>query len=184
MLPIHIRFRGMPNQRWWDFEEGTTNFGAIDPERRDLAKLLVMDFMLIHGNDWYMIPLRQPVGRLMEVQWLVVHDVFGDLTHVPRADAAAVPADQRWTMFTLTSPRHPNGIAPFAIQPPTAAGAVLEGPVLEQVRFLRDETANMVWAIEETLESGIGQPLPGLERYQATRPADPPSPGPPARARP
>jgi len=176
VLPNHVRFRGMPNQRWWDFEEGTTDFGAIQPQKRDLSKLLVMDFMLIHGNDWYLIPLRQQVGQLMEVEWLVVNDVFGDVTHVPRADAENVPADQRWTMFTLSSPQHPNEIAPFLIQPPTAAGSVLEGAVLEEVRFLRDEMANMVWAIEETLESGIGQPLPGLERYQATRPTIAPPP--------
>jgi len=178
VLPIHVRFRGMPNQRWWDFEEGTTDFGAIEPEKRDLAKLLVMDFMLIHSNDWYLVPLRQPVGQLMEIEWMVVHDVFGDLTHVPRADAADVRQDERWTMFTLTSPTQPNGIAPFLIQPPTASGSVLEGPVLEEVRFLRDEMANMVWAIEETLEGGLGQAFPGLERYQATRPANPAPPAP------
>ena len=174
MLPIHVRFRGMPNQRWWDFEEGTTDFGAVEPEKRDLAKLLVMDFMLIHGNDWYLIPLRQPVGQLMEVEWLVVHDVFGDVTHVPRADAAPVPAAERWTLFSLTAPEQPNGIAPFFVQPPTAAGSVMDGQVLEEVRFLRDETANMVWAIEEILEGGIGQPLRGLERDQAALPATPP----------
>src|SRR5205085_8022443 len=60
--------------------------------------------------------------------------------------------------------------------------------VLEEVRFLRDEMANMVWGIEETLENGIGQPLPGLERFQATRPASsappaapPESPHPPLK---
>jgi hypothetical protein len=185
VLPNHVRFRGMPNQRWWDFEEGNTDFGAIQPEKRDLAKMLVMDFMLIHSNDWYLIPVRQQVGKIIEVEWLVVHDVFGDRTHIPRADAARVPADQRWTMFSVTAPSEPNGIAPFLIQPPTAAGSALEGPVLEEVRFLRDEMANMVWGIEETLENGIGQPLPGLERYHATKPENPAPPGPlPAQPQP
>ncbi len=183
VLPIHVRFRGMPNQRWWDFEEGSTDFGAIEPEKRDLARLLVMDFMLIHGNDWYLLPLNQPVGQLLEIEWLVVHDVFGDVTHVPRADAAPMPAAERWTLFSLTAPDQPNGIAPYLIQPPTAAGAVLEGPVLEEVRFLRDEMANMVWAIEEILEGGIGQPMRGLERDQAARPETTP-PAAPAPAGP
>jgi hypothetical protein len=179
VLPNHVRFRGMPNQRWWDFEEGNTDFGSIQPEKRDLAKMLVMDFMLIHSNDWYLIPIRQEVGQIIEVEWLVVHDVFGDKTHIPRADATNVPAAERWTMFSLTSPNDRHGITPFLIQPPTAAGSILEGPMLEEVRFLRDEMANMVWAIEETLENGIGQPLPGLERYHATKPPNPPSPPPP-----
>src|SRR6266436_2763484 len=125
VLPNHVRFRGMPNQRWWDFEEGNTDFGSIQPEKRDLAKMLVMDFMLIHSNDWYLIPTRQEVGQIIEVEWLVVHDVFGDKTHIPRADAANVPADERWTMFSLTAPNQPHGITPFLIQPPTAAGSIL-----------------------------------------------------------
>ena len=53
IMPGHVRFRGMPNARWWEFETAQTDFGAVQPEKRDLARLIFMDFMLIHGDDWY-----------------------------------------------------------------------------------------------------------------------------------
>jgi hypothetical protein len=62
VVPVHVGFRGMPNARWWDFENGQTDFGDLRVDRCDVAKLVVMDFMLIHGNDWFVIPLEQPVG--------------------------------------------------------------------------------------------------------------------------
>jgi hypothetical protein len=159
VLPTHVRFRGMPNRRWWAFETSRTDFGAIQPDRRDLAKLLVMDFMLIAGNDWFVAPLTLAAGTLCQIDALVVHDVFGGATLVPRADAGAAPIP--WSMFSTTSP---DGVAPFFVLPPTAATAVQHGAVVEEVRFLRDETANMVWGIEHTIEGGLGQPLPGQER--------------------
>jgi hypothetical protein len=58
--------------------------------------------------------------------------------------------------------------ASFFLVPPGAAGAVETGVPLEEVRFLRDEMANMVWAIEHATENGIGQPWPGHERAVAS----------------
>ena len=55
LVPAFVSFRGMPNRRWWDFERGMTDFGAITPDRRDMAKLVLMDFMLIHGNDYFLM---------------------------------------------------------------------------------------------------------------------------------
>ena len=43
VMPGHVRFRGMPNARWWEFETTETDFGGIQPEKRDLAKLIELD---------------------------------------------------------------------------------------------------------------------------------------------
>ena len=163
VLPTHVRFRGMPNFRWWDFETGVTDFSAIQPDRRDLAKLLVVDFMLIAGNDWFVAPLVLPTGTVCQIDALMVHDVFGGTTFVPRADDAPAGAPIPWSMFSTSAPA---GVAPFYLLPPTAATAVIQGPAIEEVRFLRDETANMVWGVEHTIEGGLGQALPGQERAQ------------------
>ncbi len=163
-IPVHVRFRGMPNHRWWDFESSNTDFGAVEPDRRDLARLLVVDFMLIAGNDWFQVPVQLPVGTLCQVDALVVHDVFGGATLVPRADTLDGGPTLPWTMFSTTSP---NGVASFFLMPPAAGPTVQHGPLIEEVRLLRDEMANMVWGIEQTLEGGLGQPLPGQERAQA-----------------
>jgi hypothetical protein len=175
VLPTHVRFRGMPNHRWWDFETGVTDFGAIQPDRRDLAKLLVMDFMLIAGNDWFVAPLVVPTGSVCLIDALVVHDVFGGVTFVPRADDGPPGAAVPWSMFSTAAPR---GVAPIFLLPPTAATAVLQGPAIEDVRFIRDETANMVWGVEHTIEGGVGQGLSGQERAQlaALQPVAPVTP--------
>lgn len=169
VMPTHVRFRGMPNFRWWDFESGLTDFGAVEPEVRDLARLLVIDFMTVAANDWFVAPLTVPVGSLCEIDTLIVHDVFGGRTVVPRANAAAPDASDRWTMFASTSA---VGDAAFFLLPPAAATAVLQGDSIEEVRFLRDEMANMVWAIEHELEGGTGEGLAGQDRAIASGEVD------------
>lgn len=163
VMPTHVRFRGMPNFRWWDFESGLTDFGAVEPEVRDLARLLVIDFMTVAANDWFVAPLTVPVGSLCEVDTLIVHDVFGGRTVVPRANDLSGDPSRRWAMFASTS----SGDAPFFLMPPAAATAVLQGDSIEEVRFLRDEMANMVWAIEHKLQGGTGEGLAGHDRAVA-----------------
>ena len=172
-LPTHVRFRGMPNPRWWDFERGGTDFAAVVPDQRDLAKLLVMDFMLIHGNDWFAIPYDQEVGTTCLIDLLLVHDVFGGITLVDRADAGRADAAQRWTCFSLAQPARGGAPADFFFLPPSAGAARLPGGALEEVRFARDEQANYVWGIEHTTEGGDGRPWLGHERSIAESAREP-----------
>jgi hypothetical protein len=166
VMPGHVRFRGMPNARWWDFETGKSDFGAILAETRDLAKLLFMDFMLIHGDDWYLAPLEVSPGSLTLVDSLEVTDVFGVVTAIPRADGA------RWNMFATTD-RRSGALAPFLVVP--AQAPALQGAPIEEVHLLRDETADMAWAIETIVEGPTGvarlAPLPPVLGVPADAPA-------------
>lgn len=177
IIPSHVRFRGMPNARWWDFESGTTDFGDIRPDRRDLARLIVMDFMLVHGNDWFVIPYDMPVGSLGRVDSLVVHDVFGGDTKVERADRTPLPEGERWSLFSVSAEGTATGLGDFLLLPPTATDFMQTSLPIEEVRFLRDELANLAWGIEETIESATGAPRPGHERSLAVTPLPPPPPG-------
>lgn len=180
IFPGHVRFRGMPNARWWDFETNVTDFGAIETQKRDLAKLMVMDFMLVHGNDWFLVPLEQEVGTISWLESLLVHDVFGDVFQIDRADEEAIGAPQeRWSMFSTTVVKKDgDGLARFFVLPASPAAAVQTGPALEEVRLFRDEMAEMVWAVERTTENGIGSPWSGHERSLAGKRAEPvPPPG-------
>jgi hypothetical protein len=172
-LPMHVRFKGMPNRRWWDFERGTTDFGAIKPDRRDLAKLLVMDFMLIHGNDYFVVPLNLPTGSVTAIDELLVHDVFGGITDVQHADRAEASPAARWSCFTLASTA--SGAAPTSLflLPPSAGASRISSDALEDVRFVRDEQANYVWAIEHATENGIGLAWLGHERSVAQSAGEP-----------
>jgi hypothetical protein len=46
-IPAPIRFNGMPDTRWWAFEDGKTNFGDIRPGTTEIAKLLLIEFGLV-----------------------------------------------------------------------------------------------------------------------------------------
>jgi hypothetical protein len=164
MMPTHVRFRGMPNARWWDFERGTTSFGDVQVDKTDVAKLVVLDFMLVHGNDWFVIPLRMPVGSLCRLDQILVHDVFGGLTKIDRATARGGGAGAGWTLFTTSVEGDDARVADWFLLPDGAGAAIQEGDVLEEVRFARDQLASMVWAIEHATENAVGRSWSGDER--------------------
>jgi hypothetical protein len=176
IIPGHVRFRGMPNARWWDFEAGTAPFGEMLPDKREVAKLVLMDFMLVHGNDWFAIPLDQRVGTLCRIDSLIVHDVFGVATLVERADAAPAAPGELWTLFSTAVEGTTDEVADFFLVPPSARTAAQIAPAVEEVRFLRDEAADLVWAVEETTENAVGEPWPGHERDQARKAQRDPAP--------
>ena len=172
-LPTFVRFRGMPNHRWWDFERGSSDFGGVIPDKRDLAKLLMMDFMLIHGNDYFVVPFDLAVGSVARIDELLVHDVFGGSTLIDRADQAPAPADARWTCFSIAMPAQGGAPADVFVLPPSAAAVRLSGEPIEDLRVARDEQANLVWAIEQLTEGGDGRPWAGRERHVASTATEP-----------
>ena len=165
MVPTRVHFDGMPAPRFWNFEENTLALPDITAERDDLVKIMAADFMLVHSNDWYTIPYALPVGSLAKTNYILVRDVFGKLTVVRRADNGAAPGTDRWTMFSITDRSGVSeGLSDYFILPPTSGPAMQLGSVLEDVRFGRDEMANMAWAIERSTPSPIGEPRSGRER--------------------
>jgi len=164
MLPTAVTFNGMPNTRWWSFEDGQTNFGDIRPDTTDLAKLLLIEFGLVYANDWFLVPFTVPAGRLATVRGVAVTNVFGERTWV-RA-ASSDPA--RWSLFTLSEagqPRQPVDLG-LAILP--TAAKVLDGPPVDEVLVARDELANLVWGIEKAIPLPSGAPAHGAEAAYET----------------
>ena len=173
IVPAHVRFKGMPNARFWDFENGTLDFGDLKPDKRDLARLALMEFMLVHSNDWFMLPVDVPVGTTYQLDSLVVHDVFGVDSLVQRADRETL-GPSIWTMYSTTLASQPTTTADFFLLPPTAGTSLQTGRVVEEIRFARDEMANMVWAIENILENAAGEPWPQHERDSVKNPVPTP----------
>jgi hypothetical protein len=172
VLPIHVRFRGMPNDRFWDFESNKTEYGNVVVDVPDAGRLLFLDFMLIHGAGWYIVPFDISVGSLCQIDSLTVHSVFGDASAIPRADANLGPAGARWTLFS-TSDRTTGGVANFLFAAPTCAAAAQQSVAIEDVRLFRDDAAGLAWAVEEVAPDAAGNPAQGYERGQA--PAAPPA---------
>jgi len=160
-LPAGIEFAGMPSPRFWEMENGRTEFGRIDANTNDLAKLLLAEFVLLFSNDWCVVPLELPIGTFSRVDGVLVTDVFGEQTWVRAANRGAGASWHHWSMYMLTGDDDAN---PGLLLAPALTASV-EAPPLEQVQFIRDEMANMVWAIEQRVASRLGD---GVLRHTAT----------------
>src|SRR5215467_1456090 len=101
MIPVPVSFAGMPNTRWWAFEDRKTNFGDIDASTTDLAKLLFLEFALVFSNDWFVIPYTLPSGSIATIRGFVVQNVFGERFWITPAGSAQDQLWQRWSMFTI-----------------------------------------------------------------------------------
>ena len=84
-IPAPAAFDGMPNLRYWAFEDGRTNLGDVRPDTTDLAKLLFLEFGLVYANDWFLLPCDIPVGSLARIRGLSVTNVFGERFWIERA---------------------------------------------------------------------------------------------------
>jgi hypothetical protein len=85
-IPAHVQFEGMPDTRWWKFEDSKTSFGDIKPSTTDLSKLLLMEFGLVFANDWFIVPFKLPVGSLANVEGLTVKNNFGETLWITAAE--------------------------------------------------------------------------------------------------
>ncbi len=168
-LPTTITFNGMPNTRWWAFEDNRTNFGDVKPDTTDLAKLLLIEFGLVYANDWFGVPVVVPAGSITTVRGLAVTNVFGERTWVEAAGRGEDADWQRWAMYLMSvaGAEHRSADLSLAILP--AAQKVLEGRPLDDITFTRDEMANMVWGIEKTIPLPSGPPAFGAEAARDTR---------------
>jgi hypothetical protein len=165
-IPSPVGYRGMPSDRWWEFEESRVNFGAADAGAADLGRMLMLEFALVYGNDWFIIPVELPTGSVFQTRSLVVTDTFGVRTLVPPS-IAKQQQGQTWRMFELTGSDAARNILFLA---PSLVGS-LHGEPLEEVLFVRDEMANMAWAIEKIVESLSGARVDRLSEYRARREA-------------
>jgi hypothetical protein len=177
-------FSGMPNTRWWEFEERQTNFGRVTPDTTDLGKLLLLEFGLVYANDWFVFPYTLPVGAIAKVKGIALTNVFGERTWIEPVPAQVQASWDRWSMFQLTG----DDEGSFVLVPSTPF--VLEGAPLEEVAMVRDEMANLVFGIETRVPMVTGTSKPGgeagrefLQAMQRIHGAPPAPPAPVATVR-
>jgi hypothetical protein len=166
----------MPASRWWQFEDGTVNFGDLDAGPADLARLLVAEFATVYGDDWFVVPVPVPVGSVSEVTHIDVIDNFGDRVRIrstAAGDAQRTDGGRVWRFFELTGDAitadHPS---PWMLVAPTLATEA-DGPLLEHVVLARDEGANLAWAVERLVEGPLGRAVDRAEAWHAERSTPP-----------
>lgn len=170
-LPVHVTFRGMPGDRWWDFEDSASDFGQLTVQNTDLAALLVMEFALVYGADWFFVPVPSQFGCLQRVTSLVVTDTFGQRTLIRPAEQYPVAGSSRpWSMFKISG--SDGQLSDFIVLAPVL-GVTDDADALEDVIFLRDNTAALAWAVEQQLQGGADLAVNGYEVYLARLSANP-----------
>lgn len=189
-LPIPVTFTGMPNTRWWAFEERKTNYGDVDASTTDLAKLMFLEFALIYANDWFVIPFTLASGSLANVRGLAVTNTFGERFWIEAAGSGAEDNWQRWSMFTVDQAGAPGTPADLTLLLLPTVAKLDSSPPAEDVWLIRDEVANMVWGVETSVPLASGETAPGAEAggllrafLAAQLPPPPPPPAPVAPIR-
>lgn len=162
-LPTEMRFEGMPNTRWWTFEDSRTSFGNLNAGTKDLAQLMLMEFGLIYANDWFLFPLTLPVGTTTRIKGLAVTNVFGERTWIEAAGRGPDEAWQRWNLYTHSIYGEEPVQADMRVTLLPTVPKIQESKPLEEVMFIRDEMTNMVWGIESRVEMVDGRSVPGYE---------------------
>jgi hypothetical protein len=150
--PTALSYAGMPRARWWEFEDAAVNFGDVTAATDDLARLLVVEYAAVYGNDWFLWPLVLPVGAIHTIKLKVV-TTFDEDVDVP----ATASADCQ-----LFRPTAVDGVKRTAHDGLLLLGtpaAPIHGPEREDVLLLRDEQANLAWAVETTVTGADGRPL-------------------------
>ncbi len=184
-VPAPVTFRGAPAPRFWEFEDARIGYGLLPVGPTDLAQLLMIEYASSYGNDWFVVPLTLPVGSLTSVSSLVVTDSFGVRTLLRPIGDRKLPRPH-WSMYQLAYLRRAGadtlpGTEPNLFFLAPALGRSLEGAAVEDVLFMRDEMANLAWAIERNIESPIEQPMPRADTSppgedgteEAAQPVDP-----------
>lgn len=167
VMPAPVSFRGAPAQRFWEFEDARVDFGLLPAGPGDLPHLLLSDFATSYGNDWYVIPIDLAVGTLTRTRSLVVSDTFGVQTLIKPHNIDGPSAFSMYSLATLRRPPAPDTVAAAVFTPSTPATNLfylapsllrsVDGAPRDEVLLLRDEMANMAWAVERLMHGRVEQ---------------------------
>ena len=178
-MPVRVSYAAMPDKRLFSFEDSKLELSGMEVDQSDLIKLMIIDFSLVSDNDWFTIPIEMELGELCWVNHITVKDVFGITTMINNDKDTGQYLDanplKMWDAFKirpsdLLRERGKNNQElykkeeQFLYLPPVAAFRQESRP-LEELLFIRDEYANMVWGIETTVCNELGKPTNGYDLH-------------------
>ncbi|HET6625084.1 MAG TPA: hypothetical protein VFG63_01730 [Nocardioidaceae bacterium] len=155
LMPTPVKYPGMPSDRLWAFEDAHVYLGDVKAGSTDLARLALVEFSLVFGTDWFLLPFRLGYGDVARVHSLRVTDTFGTEVEISPSRDVGRPG---WTVFQNTPVTDPSPLGDLFILPATLRHT-LTGPPLEEVALFRDEMANLVWGVERVVQGPSGEPV-------------------------
>jgi len=162
LIPASVRFAGMPESRFWAFEEGGTNLAAVGADTLDLGRIALLEFGLIYSNDWMMMPIKASIGSMVQIRSLNITDSFGKVQVIKAVDQGIANTWDKWAYFSLDMIKDGNlGKADSSLPILGVIPQPIQGEPIEEVVFQIDEMANLVWAIEKTVQTPGGKPREG-----------------------
>ena len=180
-MPINVKFPSMPDKRLFAFEDSGADLGLMEVQADNMFKDMIQQFGLVSGSDWYTIPLDMNLGEMCWIDRIEVTDVFGVTTEISNKYTGNLNQNPllSWDMFKIrpfdvlenrvgTTQGQGNSLYQpkehFLLMPPTVMKR-LESEPLEELLFVRDEYANMVWALEQKATNGMGQATNGFDLH-------------------
>lgn len=174
-VPIHLSFRGMPTRRLFAFEDGKIDLGSMNVETDDLIRLMMLQFSLASGGDWYTLSLPMKIGEACWVDHIKVTDVFNVTTTIRNNKYTGpvigkdIDGDDEltgldvWDVFKVRDKLLKDYQVKdhFLFLAPVARSRQESAPV-EEVLFLRDEFANVAWGIEKRIRNELGKTVDGF----------------------
>jgi len=102
-----VTFRGAPAPRFWQFEDAAANLTNAATSPDDMVAILLVDYALRYGNEFYLIPLPMDLGEVCIGTTLIVTTTFGDSYLIP--STVARDGDQgQFRLFEHTTIRMPG----------------------------------------------------------------------------
>ena len=148
VAPALLQIPGMPALTFWEIEDPRFDPGSIEAGPADTGRLLLVEVALAYSADWFLLPLRLPVASLTRIDSLLVTDTFGVTTLIrPAEEIRPHPGWRLWRVSDL----------PYLLLPPPATGFLAADPV-ERISLVRDEAANLAWALRVVPTPAIHAP--------------------------
>jgi hypothetical protein len=160
-IPSRITFPSAPLPRWWQIEDYQVAIGGHAPDRAGLARLVLIDLIVNHSDDWFTFPVAARSGEILTLETVTVTDSFGQ--RWPLAPPTG------WGLFSTT------GLDQRCLAIWATTTTPLVGQLIDEVTIGIDEDANMVWAVEKIV-GGRTMPTPTPTPTPAPAPAPAPAP--------
>jgi hypothetical protein len=178
-VPVRVSFAAIPDKRLYSFEDSQLDLSGMEVDQSDLVKLMMIDFSLVSDNDWFTIPFEMEPGEICWINRITVKDVFGITTVIHNDKSTGHFLDPNplkiWDVFKirpsdLLRERGDKNQELYKSEEqflyfPAVTTFRQESRPLEELLFLRDEYANMVWAIEKTACNELGKPTNGYDLH-------------------